>query len=85
MSGVGAPATRPRTPRLEATTPPPPPHVRGWAPGYTAPNHGRRLTCRAGPSPKPSNQQSGPNEAPSTNMKVRRARRFWCTKFCCSS
>eukprot|EP00661_Eupelagonemidae_sp_cell13_P020712 gene20712-biopygen17598 len=84
MSGVGAPAiTAPHPPGGD--DPLGPPYVWGWAPDYTAPNHGRRLTCRAGPSPKPSNQQSGPNEAPSTNMKVRRARRFWCTKFCCSS
>eukprot|EP00661_Eupelagonemidae_sp_cell13_P021748 gene21748-biopygen16199 len=35
---------RPRLTRLEATNPLRPPYVRGWAPGYTAPNHGRRLT-----------------------------------------
>eukprot|EP00661_Eupelagonemidae_sp_cell13_P020214 gene20214-biopygen17566 len=43
MSGVGAPAVRPRI-RLEATTPLGPLYVWdvwGWGPSYVSPNHGR--------------------------------------------
>eukprot|EP00661_Eupelagonemidae_sp_cell13_P021634 gene21634-biopygen11682 len=49
MSGVGAPAVRPRI-RLEATSPLGRVYVWGWGPSYVAPHTGRRLICSAGAS-----------------------------------